>query len=181
MLSTASMAPCLWASSAMAAMSRICSSGLVGVSIQTSFVFGVMIVAKPAGDGVVGVAGDEPPRLEDAFEQAEGAAVQVGGGDHLVAGPQQRASTAVVAARPEAKARPRSPPSSAARHVSRAVRVGLPLRRVLVALVLAGRRLGVGRGGVDRHDVAPVAGSASWPAWMARVLNPIEAASSDMI
>ena len=37
-------------------------------------------------------------------------------------------STAVVAARPEANARPREPPSKEARQVSRAVRVGLPLR-----------------------------------------------------
>jgi hypothetical protein len=50
-LSTASFAPCLCATSAMAAMSRICSSGFVGVSIQTSFVFGVMIASKPAGEG----------------------------------------------------------------------------------------------------------------------------------
>src|SRR4051812_1389505 len=36
--------------------------------------------------------------------------------------------TPVVAARPDAKASPRSPASSEARQVSRAVRVGLPLR-----------------------------------------------------
>ena len=113
----------------MAAMSRICKSGLVGVSIQTSLVVGVMICVEPGGDGIVGVAGDEAPRLEDAFEQAEGAAVEIGRGRDFVAGPKQRAKTAVVAARPEANARPASPPSSAARHVSSAVRVGLPLRQ----------------------------------------------------
>ena len=48
-LSTASMAPCWWASSAMAAMSRIWSRGLVGVSIQTSSVRGPMRAPKPAG------------------------------------------------------------------------------------------------------------------------------------
>ena len=55
----------LWLTSAMAAMSRICSSGFVGVSIQTSLVFGVMIASKPGGRGIVGVAGRQPPRLED--------------------------------------------------------------------------------------------------------------------
>ena len=143
-LSTASIAPCLWASSAMAAMSRICSSGLVGVSIQTSFVFGVMIVANPAGGGVVGVRGVQAPGLEDPFEQAEGAAVEVGGGGDFVAGPEQAANTAVVAARPEANARPRSPlfERGEARLQRRARRVAAA--RVLVALVLAGGGLRVG-------------------------------------
>ena len=59
---------------------------------------GVMIVAKPVGAGVVGVAGDQAPRLEDALEQPEGAAVEVGRGGDLVAGPQRR------------RGRPSSPP-----------------------------------------------------------------------
>ena len=151
-LSTASSAPCLWASSAMAAMSRICRSGLVGVSIQTSFVFGVMIACEAGRRRVVGVAGGEAPRLEDLVEQAEGAAVQVGRGGDLVAGLQQRAEhrRRRRQAGGERQAALAAFQRREARFEGRARRVAAA--GVLVALVLAGRGLGVGGGGVDRHD-----------------------------
>ena len=111
----------------MAAMSTICSSGLVGVSIQTSLVAGVMDRAKARGAGILGVARDEAPGLEDALEQPVRAAVEVGRGDDFVAGPEQREhGGGGRQARGERQAC--SPPSRAARHVSRAARVGLPLR-----------------------------------------------------
>ena len=56
------------------------------------------------GAGVFGVAGDESPGLEDALQQAEGAAVEIGGGGHLVAGPQ--ASRARPWSRPGPRRRP---------------------------------------------------------------------------
>jgi hypothetical protein len=40
--------------------------------------------------GILGVARDEAPGLEHTLEQAECAAVEVGGRDHFVAGPQGR-------------------------------------------------------------------------------------------
>src|SRR5690606_38446660 len=81
-------------------------------------------------------------------------------------------STASWAARPDAKARPWRAPSSEAMHRSRAARVGLPLRAYshprcratpiwanVVETLIGG-------------TTAPVAGSGSWPTWMARVSNP---------
>ncbi len=47
-LSTTTSAPRRWAISATAAMSTILSSGLVGVSTQTSFVFGVNAASNAA-------------------------------------------------------------------------------------------------------------------------------------
>ena len=59
-------------------MSSTWSSGLVGDSIQTSLVFGVMIASNAAGIRFVGVTRVQAPRLEDAFEQAKRAAVKIG-------------------------------------------------------------------------------------------------------
>ena len=47
-LSTATSRPCFFAMAAIAAMSTIFSSGLVGVSIQTSLVFGVIAASNAA-------------------------------------------------------------------------------------------------------------------------------------
>src|SRR5690349_8062945 len=77
-----------------------------------------------------------------------------------------------VAARPLEKARPCAPPSSAARHASRAWRVGFPLREYSKPLWLPGpscanvlaRTIGV--------ITAPLSGSGGWPAWTARVSIP---------
>src|SRR6266566_464781 len=64
---------------------------------------------------------------------------------------ERRCATASVAAIPEANARPQRPPSSAARQVSRAVRV-VTGARVLVSLVLPDRFLRERRGLEDRDD-----------------------------
>src|SRR5690348_10561925 len=74
-----------------------------------------------------------------------------------------------VAARPLENARPCAPPSSAARQVSSAWRVGFPLREYSKPLWLSGpscanvlaRTIGV--------ITAPLTGSGGWPAWTARV------------
>ena len=88
MLSTTSSAPASWATAASASMSPMLSSGLVGVSTQTSLV-------SPGPDrGAHRVdVGDrrravlEAPDLLDLVEEPEGAAVRVVGDDHVVAGP----------------------------------------------------------------------------------------------
>ena len=49
MLSTATSKPCCFAMAAIAAMSTIFSSGLVGVSIHTSFVAGVIAASNFEG------------------------------------------------------------------------------------------------------------------------------------
>src|SRR5215207_7903030 len=117
-LSTASTAPARCATWAMAAMSRTC------------------------GRGVVGVAGRQPPGPEDALQEPVGAAVEVGRGDHLVAGLQQR----------QHRRRGRQPggegqPALAALQRGYARLQGgagrVAAARVLVALVLPGGRLGV--------------------------------------
>ena len=60
-----------------------------------------------------------------------------------------------MAARPDAKARARSPPSSAARHVSSAVAGRVAAPRIFVSLVLARCFLGERGGRVDRDDGRP--------------------------
>ena len=82
-----------------------------------------------------------PQRSSDLGEQPERAAVGVVGDDDVVA----RAAAPCAAACPRrpgptAKASPRRPPSSAARHSCSASRVGLAVRRVLVARRAARRR-----------------------------------------
>ena len=75
------------------------------------------------------------------------------------------------AARPLANARPWSAPSSDATCASSAVRVGLPEREYSKPLCrptpswanVVDSEIGV--------TTAPVVGSGSWPAWMARVEN----------
>src|SRR5262249_24073774 len=79
----------------------------------------------------------------------------------------------VVAANPEAKASPRSPPSIEARQLSRAARVGLPLRAYSYPLWSPGAacvKVELTEMGIT---VAPLAGSGGWPACMARVLKPV--------
>ena len=150
-MSTASKAPRLCASSAMAAMSTIWSSGLVGVSIQTSLVAGPDDCGETLGAGVVGVARDQSPGLENALEQPERAAVEVGRGGDLVAGPQGREH-----GRGRRQARGEGQRPLAPFQCRQARFQGGPRRiaaaGVLVALVLARGFLRERRRGVDRHD-----------------------------
>ncbi len=77
------------------------------------------------------------------------------------------------AASPLAKANPRLPPSSAARHSSSAVRVGLAEREYSYPFRSPPTPSWAN---VDEATMggmtAPVVGSGSWPAWMARVEKP---------
>ena len=44
---------------------------------------------EAGGSRIIGVFCRQPPVFEDAFEQAEGAAVEIGGSDDLIPGPEQ--------------------------------------------------------------------------------------------
>ena len=79
-------APCRWARSATAAMSVSRRTGFVGVSMNTSFVAGVM--ARSVGRQVrrVDVAEREAVSRQHFVEQPERAAVRVVGDDDVVAG-----------------------------------------------------------------------------------------------
>src|SRR5436305_9200608 len=85
---------------------------------------------------------------------------------------ERRCATASVAAIPEANARPQRPPSSAARQVSRAVRVGLPVRAYSYPLFFPTASCANVEVWKMGTTTAPVAASGSCPAWMASVSNP---------
>src|SRR5438132_821967 len=85
---------------------------------------------------------------------------------------ERRCATASVAAIPEANARPQRPPSSAARQVSRAVRVGLPVRAYSYPLFFPTASCANVEVWKIGTTTAPVAASWSCPAWMASVSKP---------
>ena len=107
-------------------------------------------LAETIGAWIVGVASNQAPRLEDTFQDAEGAAVKVRGGGDFIAGLELgehrvgggetgRERQAALAAFEGGEAGFQG----GARRVAAA--------RIFVALVLAGSGLRVGRSGVDRH------------------------------
>ena len=117
------------ASAARAVMSTMESSGLVGVSTQTTRA-GRSRQGLPDGLRVGHrhrlVA--HLPGRQDLVEQPVGAAVGVVRDEHVIAGRQTVRSRQSSAAMPEAKASALAPPSSAARHSSSAARVGFAVR-----------------------------------------------------
>ena len=173
MLSTTSSAPASWASAAIAAMSAMLSSGLVGVSIQTSLVAGRSAAAHRVEvvDRRRGVV--QAPVLRDLVEQPVGAAVGVVRDDHVVARPADRRAAGCPRppARRRRRARAAAPPAPPGKSPARCGS-GCPTAVLVAAAQLADAVLLVGRGRVDRRTTAPVCGSGSWPAWIARVSNP---------
>ena len=154
-----SSAPASCASSASAAMSATPSSGLVGVSHQTIRVAGRSAARtasrSPSGAGV----NSSPQRVEHLREQAVRAAVRVVRDDDVVARAAAVRSRVSSAASPLANASPVRPPSSAARQVSSAVRVGLPRCASTRSRACSpDRALRVGGRLVDRHGDRAVAG-----------------------
>ena len=150
-LSTTTRIPRPRAAATTAAMSTSFSSGFVGVSIQIMRVFGADrgrggLRVREVGEGEVEVR--RAPA--HALEQAEAAAVEVVHRDHVVAGVEQ-----LEQRRGRRHARREGEAAGAALEVGDAALVGHARRvlraRVLVALVHAGTRLGVGRGRVDRR------------------------------
>ena len=127
-LSTTTIAPCSWASALIASMSTMRSHGLLGVSIHT-----IRVPGCPRGRDRVEVGRGRRCRRPGRPGRAPG---RRGGwcrrrrrraGARGRPAPSRR-SSASSAARPEANANPSTAPSSTARWVSSAVRVGLPLR-----------------------------------------------------
>ena len=111
-------------------MSAMPSSGLVGVSTQTSLVWPGVIAAPDRVDvGQRDRGVRDAPALDHLVEQAVGAAVRVVGDHHVVARVEQRPDQGVLGGQPggEREARARRS-SSAARLPSSAVRVGLAER-----------------------------------------------------
>ena len=114
--------------SATAAMSVMPSSGLDGVSTQITFVFGVR-AARTAAGSEVSATDHSTPHRETTFAKSRKVPPYASFGITTWSpGTSSVRSRQSSAASPDAKARPRRPPSSAARFSSSAVRVGLALR-----------------------------------------------------
>ncbi len=109
-------------------MSVMPSSGLEGVSTHTALVFGVM-AARTAAGSLVSATDHSTPQRETTFAKRRNvppyASLGITTWSPGLSSVRNRQSSA---ASPDANARPRRPPSRAARFSSRAVLVGLALR-----------------------------------------------------
>ncbi len=127
-LSTPNSTPCRWAISAQAAMSVIDSSGLPGVSIQTSRVCGVMAASNAVEIGRRGKRHADAAAIANLVQQPIRAAIDIGAGQDVIARcPAASSRNGWRPCRTKMPAR-RLPPSSEPSVVSKALRVGLPLR-----------------------------------------------------
>ncbi len=127
-LSTTSRASPSWATCASAAMSAMPSSGFVGVSTMIARVSGRM-AARTAATSASGTASYVTFHREKTLEISRNVPPYASFGMMMWSpGLQIVRSRVSSAAIPEAKARPRTPPSIAARHSSSAERLGLPVR-----------------------------------------------------
>ena len=175
-LSTTSSASASWASSASAAMSEIAeqrvgrrlaphqpwSSGRIAARTASRSPQRHRRCSRPpSGPAPRRTAGSVPPYASSGISTwSPGAA--------------ERAEQAVLGRQPGGERQPAAPPSRAARHCSRAVRVGLadrlysyPPRSPPTPSCLYVDVAWIGT------LTAPVAGSGSCPAWMARVSKPL--------
>ena len=129
MLSTTSSAPASWATAASASMSPMFSSGLVGVSTQTTLVRPGSMAARTASTSLTGAVPFARPQRVSTLSKSRWVPPYASSGMTTWSpGSQIARSRVSSAASPEAKANPRSPSSSAAMLPSSAVRVGLPER-----------------------------------------------------
>ncbi len=128
-LSTTSSAPASWATAASASMSPMLSSGLVGVSTQTTLVSPGRIAARTASTSETGAGVCARPRGSSTLAKSRYVPPYASSGITTWSpGLVTDASRVCSAARPLANAKPRSPSSSAAMLPSRAVRVGFAER-----------------------------------------------------
>ena len=128
-LSTTSSAPASCASEAMASMSPMLSSGLVGVSTHTSRVSPGRSAARTASRSLAGAGSCRSPQAVATLSKSRNVPPYASSGSSTWSpGRHSARMTVSSAARPLAKANPRSPSSSAAMLPSRAVRVGLAER-----------------------------------------------------
>ncbi len=109
-------------------MSVMPSSGLEGVSTQTTFVRGWIAARTAAGSEESATDHWTPQRSTTLAKRRNVPPYASFGMTTWSPGASRVRSRQSSAASPEAKARPRLPPSSAARFSSSAVRVGLALR-----------------------------------------------------
>ena len=110
-------------------MSPMLSSGLVGVSTQTSFVSPGRIAAATCSRSETGAGLCSRPQTFSTLSKSRKVPPYASSGITTWSPGRQSARTRVSsAARPEANAKPRSPSSSAAMLPSSAVRVGLAER-----------------------------------------------------
>ena len=110
-------------------MSPIASSGLVGVSSQTSVVSPGRIAARTAAGSVTGAGLWASPHACSTLSKSRKVPPYASFGSTTWSPGLHSARTSVSsAASPEANANPCPPPSSAASVASNAVRVGLPER-----------------------------------------------------
>ena len=101
--------------------------GLVGLSIQTSFVFGRSARATFSG-AVMSTASNETPCRRKTLSKMRKVPPYTSSQARTWSPDESRWRTASVAASPEAKASPCRPPSSAARQSCSAWRVGFCVR-----------------------------------------------------
>ena len=128
-LSTTSSAPASWATDAIASMSPMLSSGLVGVSTQTSRVSPGRMAARTASRSEAGAGSWRSPQPVATLSNSRNVPPYASSGSTTWSpGRHSARMTVSSAARPLANANPRSPSSSAAMLPSRAVRVGLAER-----------------------------------------------------
>ena len=155
-------------------MSATDISGLVGVSTQTATVSPGRIAASTAARSVRSTGSVINPHGSYARANSRKEPPYAScGSTRCAPGFAIERIKVSSAASPLAKANPREPPSRAARHSSSAVRVGLaereysyPFRSPPTPSWAKVEEATIG--GIT----APVVGSGSWPAWMARVEKP---------
>ena len=124
-LSTTTSAPAAWASSAIAAMSAMASSGLVGVSIQTAVVSPGRMARSTAARSLIGAGSATTPQRRCTLSSSRNVPPYASWGSTTwLPGSQIERSRVSSAANPLANAKPCPPPSSAAMHSWSAVRVG---------------------------------------------------------
>ena len=124
-LSTTSSAPASWAICATIAMSATFSSGLVGVSSQTTLVLPGRIASRIASGCVTAAGVISTPQVPSTRANRRNVPPYASSGNTTWSpGTHSERIRVSSAARPLANANPRLPASIAARHSSSAVRVG---------------------------------------------------------
>ena len=126
-LSTMAMAPCSWATAVAATRSVTSSSGFAGLSRRNALVLSVTAASKSCGRSP-STTRYVMPKLEKTWSSTRYVPPYTLRESTISSPAEKSESTAVMAAIPEAKAKPLVPPSSSAMSRSRAARVGLPVR-----------------------------------------------------
>ena len=151
-------------------MSTIVSAGLVGVSIQTMRVPSGQPRASPSRS-VRSADAHSTPVGPSTCDTSRKVPPYASVGSSTPSPGATVRSTASSAAIPLANANPRAAPSSEARHVSYAIRVGFAVRAYSNPACSPTAVCTNVDDSVIGGTTAPVTGSGGWPWWMARVSN----------